>query len=67
MCSFIKAYTDMVGPVPDIITTGKANRRSFTVEEFDQVVEYWSVEIVLLRELAEELRRRLYQRRYAHL
>lgn len=59
-CSFIKAYADMVGPVPEVITTGKANRRSFSLAAFDEMEGYWEVEIQLLRELAEELRRRFY-------
>lgn len=60
MCSFIKAYKDMVGAVPDIITTGKAARSTFSIEEFDKILKYWTVEIQMLRELAEELRRRCY-------
>lgn len=58
--SFIKAYEDLIGPVPDIIKTGKAGRGEFKLEEFEEVEKYWSVEIRLLAELAEELRRRVY-------
>lgn len=57
-CSFIKAYEDLVGPVPDIVREGKEKRGEFTDETY--VEKYWSAEIVLLRELAEELRKRLY-------
>src|SRR6267378_4437045 len=60
MASFEKAYTEMIGPIPSIITKGKAGRKTFTVAEFDMVKAYWTVEIQLVRELAEELRRRVY-------
>lgn len=60
MCSFIKAYEDMIGPIPDIIKTGKAGRKSFDISELDSVYKYWSVEIQLLQELATELRKRVY-------
>lgn len=59
-CSFIKAYEDMIGSVPDVIRTGKAARGAFSLDEFDEVQRYWDEEIQLLRELAEELRRRVY-------
>jgi hypothetical protein len=60
MVSFETAYTDMIGPVPSIITQGKAGRKTFTLAEFKTVKEYWTLEIQLVRELAEELRRRVY-------
>lgn len=60
MCSFIKAYKDLIGSLPDIIVSGKAGRRDFSLDEWDDIVRYWSVEIQLLRELAEELRRRVF-------
>lgn len=56
--SFIKAYEELVGRVPDIIVKGKANRGTF--DDLSEVQAYWSVEIEMLRELAEELRKRLY-------
>jgi hypothetical protein len=56
--SFVKAYTDLVGPVPDIVTEGKADRNSFS--DAKKVAAYWRVEIEMLRELADELRRRMY-------
>ncbi len=59
-CSFIKAYTDLVGPVPDIITTGKGNRATFKIEELEEVYKYWQVEVRMLRQLAEVLRDRMY-------
>lgn len=59
-CSFIKAYEDLIGNVPDIITKGKAGRSTFSVEEFGDVVKYWTVEIQMLKELANELRKRVY-------
>jgi DNA polymerase type B, organellar and viral len=59
-CSFIKAYADMVGPVPDVIRTGKAARGQWEIEDFPQIKEYWSVEIQLLKQLAMELRKRVF-------
>jgi DNA polymerase type B, organellar and viral len=58
--SFIRAYESNVGPVPDIITTGKAGRSNFTIDELDSVYKYWSVEIQLLKQLADALRKRVY-------
>lgn len=60
MTSFEKAYTDMIGPVPAVITEGKAGRKTFTIHEFGKVKEYWKLEIQLVRQLAEELRHRVY-------
>ena len=57
-CSFVKAYEDIVGPVPENVKAGKKARGSFTDEAY--VEQYWRAEIVLLQQLAEELRRRLY-------
>ncbi len=53
--SFIRAYEEMCGPVPEIIIEGKANRRSFKLDEIQKVSDYWTVEIGMLRELAEKL------------
>jgi len=58
--SFVKAYEAMIGPVPDIIKEGKAGRAEFSIEEFDEILEYWSREIQMMRELATEFRRRVY-------
>lgn len=60
MCSFIKAYKELVGPLPDIIVKGKANRRTFSLDDWDDIHKYWSVEIQLLKGLAQELRKRVY-------
>lgn len=60
MTSFEKAYTDMCGPVPSLLSEGKASRKTFTVAEFSMVKRYWRLEIQLVRELAEELRHRVY-------
>ena len=60
MCSFVKAYEDMVGPVQDILKSGKAARKEFSIDEIDMIREYWELEIQNLRELAEELRTRVY-------
>jgi hypothetical protein len=58
--SFIRAYEDLVGPVPEIVVAGKAARNDFAAQPEGYIERYWSVEIQMLRELAEELRRRLY-------
>lgn len=58
--SFIKAYEELCGPAPEIVKSGKANRGQFDALGASYIQEYWSVEIQMLRELAEELRRRLY-------
>lgn len=58
--SFIKAYEDLIGQVPDIITKGKAGRATFKIEEFDQVLSYWSVEIQMLKDLAHKFRTLVY-------
>lgn len=60
MTSFVKAYEDMVGPVQEILTSGKAARKQFAIGEMDMIREYWNLEIQNLRELAEELRKRVY-------
>jgi hypothetical protein len=60
MTSFEKAYTEMIGPIPTLITEGKAGRKTFTLAEFEHVKRYWTLEIQLVRELAEELRKRVY-------
>lgn len=56
--SFEKAYSSLVGAVPTLVSEGKALRGGFS--EPDYVFKYWSVEIQLLRELAETLRSLLY-------
>jgi hypothetical protein len=60
MCSFVKAYEDMVGPVQEILKSGKAARKQFSIAELPMIREYWELEIQNLRELAEELRKRVY-------
>lgn len=60
MTSFVKAYEDMIGPVQEILTSGKAARKQFTISELPTIREYWNLEIQNVRELAEELRRRVY-------
>src|SRR5262245_1719101 len=58
--SFIKAYEEYVGPIPELLRTGKGLRGAFMLEEFEFVQRYWQLEIEMLRELAEELRTRVY-------
>ena len=57
-CAFIKAYEDLIGPVSDVVVAGKAERGSF--DDMERVERYWRVEIDMLRELADALRRNLY-------
>jgi hypothetical protein len=60
--SAIKAWEGMGIEVPDHIREGKAKRKTFTLADFDDgtVLAYWSVEIQLYAQLADELRRRVY-------
>lgn len=60
MSSFVKAYEDLIGPVPEVVKEGKKGRSSFTINEYDTILKYWELEIQLLKELCEELRRRVY-------
>lgn len=59
-CSFIKAYEDIIGSVPPEITTGKAGRSSFSLDEWDDIIKYWAIETQMMRGLADELRKRVY-------
>lgn len=59
-CSFIKAYEDLVGDVPEVVREGKANRNNFADLSADYVRTYWTREIQMLCELANELRSRMY-------
>lgn len=58
--SFIAAYEKYVGPVPDVVRDGKANRNNFADLSAEYVLTYWRREIQMLVELANELRKRLY-------
>lgn len=58
--SFIKAYENTVGPVPELIVKGKADRKNFASLSAEYVETYWRTEIEMLRKLAEELRNRMY-------
>lgn len=58
--SFIKAYTDLVGEVPAVVRDGKASRNDFASLSAEYVEIYWRAEIEMLRELADELRNRMY-------
>lgn len=57
--SFIKAYEEYIGPVPDVIISGKRGRDTFRIDEYDEILKYWTLEIQLLKQLAEELRARV--------
>lgn len=56
--SFESAYTKLVGPVPRLVSEGKAARGSFM--EIEYVLKYWHEEIRMLQTLAETLRSLLY-------
>jgi DNA polymerase type B, organellar and viral len=58
--SFVSAYTDMLGPISNVISAGKKARGEFSLDQWDEVVSYWTLEIQLLRDLAQELRTRVY-------
>lgn len=58
--SFVKAYESTIGHVPAIVVEGKRARGTFESRGADYVHKYWRAEIDLLRELADELRRRMY-------
>lgn len=58
--SFVRAYEELVGPVPIVVSEGKKRRKDFDSVSLDFVDRYWREEITLLRELAEELRKRVY-------
>lgn len=60
--SALQAWEGMGIPVPDSVREGKAKRKVFTLTDFDNgiVKSYWSVEIQLYAQLADELRRRVY-------
>lgn len=58
--SFVKSYEELIGPVPEILSEGKAARSDFASESLEFIEKYWLVEIDMLRELADALRRNLY-------
>lgn len=58
--SFVRAYEELVGPIPDVVREGKDSRGDFNSLPLEYVERYWEAEIGLLQQLAEELRRRLY-------
>jgi hypothetical protein len=60
--SFVKAYDDLVGSSAEIVRAEKLRRGEWTIEDFRNgtIEHYWRAEIEMLRELAEELRVRLY-------
>lgn len=58
--SFLKAYEELVGPIPEVVERGKLRRDDFGMLPLSEVEEYWEAEILCMRRLAEELRKRLY-------
>lgn len=58
--SFIKAYEELVGPVPALLAEGKGKRKEFSNVPLDYIEKYWRLEIEMLRVLADELRKRVY-------
>lgn len=61
MCTFVDAYIKNVGPVQEVLTSGKKARKQFSIDELDMIREYWDLEIQNLRELAEALRGKVYE------
>ncbi len=60
MSSFVQAYEKNVGPVPSIVVEGKAERGTLTIAELPRIRSYWEKEIVLVKELADALRTRVF-------
>lgn len=58
--SFVKAYEELCGPVPDIVSKGKSERNNFSEHGASYIAAYWRVEIQMLRQLAEKLRANMY-------
>lgn len=59
-CSFLKAYTQLIGTPPEIVSAGKASRNEFSLEKSEEIYRYWCAEIVLIEQLADALRLNLY-------
>ncbi len=57
---FVTAYEELVGPAPAEVKEGKDNRGNFKELGPAYIEKYWRIEIEMLRQLAEELRVRLY-------
>lgn len=58
--SFIRSYEELIGPVPDVVKEGKSNRGDFASFTDEYVQLYWTAEVKMIKQLADELRRRLY-------
>lgn len=54
--SFIGALTSRKLPVPEVITSGKAGRNTFTYEDIEEIREYCMMELELLVMLCNRLR-----------
>lgn len=59
-CSFIQAYTKLVGPVPEVVVEGKSQRGKQSIDDLAEIDKYWRAEILLMQELASVLRDRIY-------
>lgn len=57
--SFVKAYEKYVGRIPTSVSEGKNLRGQFN--DLEYIRSYWSIEVQLVRELAERLRELLYE------
>jgi hypothetical protein len=55
--SFIKALESRQIAVPEIVVTGKGSRADFTYEDIDDVIQYCDMELKLLVELCNQLRK----------
>ena len=60
MSSFVTAYEKNVGPVPEIVVKGKQDRGTLGIADLPQIRESWEKEIVLVKELADALREKVY-------
>lgn len=58
--SFVKACKDLDIETPSVVVEGKKVRNEFNSLSEDYVRTYWTAEIEMLRQLADELRRRMY-------
>lgn len=62
MCSALQAWDDMGLAVPEFVRKGKDDRATFTLEDLTSgaVQRYWFAENQLYAQLADELRKRVY-------
>ncbi len=61
-CSFVRACRDILGDSAELrrVEAGKAQRKSFIWDDFDEVLDYWQTEIALLERLLGKFRELVY-------